>query len=172
MDTETILRVAGRALPAGTCHGVAETLRPEGRGEVRRTLDGRAVLLGFGLATRLEVRLSGTGVRPPALCDLRTGDAVTVDCASVRSATLPPATDAYALPHDAVPGSVRVATVDGERDQTAYAFERTVYVQASPAVREVRWRPRLACLVTEPLSVDTDEPGARASWSLSLVEAG
>lgn len=144
----TILVLTGVGIPPYSARGLVQELRPIGASsQLRRTVNGALQDLADPLFQKYESTITGDDQDPPALGQSWPGMLITVDCIQeIAQAGEIETDDTENFERVPVPGSIRVA--DG------FTF----------------YRPRLGMRIVD-FQVETDEWGAKVSWSLQLEEA-
>lgn len=143
MADESVLVLSGEGTPSYSVRGLTQTLEPiDAAKNLRRTVNGALTDLSASQFKKYRSTISCEDVDSPAFDAVEVGDTVTVDCVAEFAYKTSGGSPARTV----VPGSPRVSG------------EWTFY------------RPRLTMVVTGK-SQETDEYGARVSWSLELEEA-
>lgn len=182
----TKLELSGVAFPPGSDLRIAENLKLiGGAADMRRTVNAGLVNVARTAFRKRSLSLSGDDMRPAALHHLFPGDYVEVIPVEPLAVTLPaPATSAQIpvgavevvgltdagelVQPDAQPADPRPLSVAHDPARVA-ALRASAPVIFPTAVRVVRFRPVLCCLVTDVNSAAT-EGTATAGWSLELEE--
>lgn len=172
MRTPSQLIIPG--LPLGWQNGldIREQLRPIEAGEIRRTVNGRAVSLMDPSFRKYALSLSSDDIRPPVLGDLWRGSELhgVVPTQEIGVPILAAfGMDSCVLPRNPHPGSVKC--LDADHRLVAFTVNGRVVTLASPPMADVRvyFRPVLNMMVTG-WSNSEQESRASSSWSLELEE--
>lgn len=165
---DTLLVIAGPALPRWSARGLTESLEPVDNGRLRRTVNGDLAFVGDAGGRKYAVSVAARDTRAPAFAGQWRGSAVTIDCVSMLSQWAASGTS-VTLGRTPVSGSVEAETADGASVTVSGVSGAVATLAANPSGAFVRFRPQLACLV-DSFSQDTDEWGAAVGWSLKLVE--
>lgn len=182
----TRLELSGVAFPPGSDLRISESLKLiGGAADMRRTVNAGLVNVSRSAFRKRALSLSGDDMRPAALHHLFPGDYVEVIPVEPLAVTLlAPSTSAQVpvgavevvgltnagvlVQPDAQPADPRPLSVTHDPARVA-ALRASAPVTFPTAVKIVRFRPVLCCLVTDVSSAAT-EGTATAGWSLELEE--
>ncbi|WP_146684187.1 glycine-rich domain-containing protein [Thioclava sediminum] len=149
-------------LPPGAYRFIDFAAKPiSASANLRRTIDGNLVNLSDSAFQRLEVDISCSDQKIPALSGLWPGAVLTIHSPSIMTEPGP----AVTLARDPVPGSIRAYDADGI--EIAQPTGRTLNVSGAAYYE---YRPILTVMVTAISSSDKEFKASR-SWSITAEES-